>query len=223
MYNDRSQTKPDRREVLEILNQRLPGRNLFELALEVGVPTHFGSKPNKGWVGQTIERVAGLSNNSVSLKDGLDFELKTTSLQKRDNSFEPKETIKVTQLNPNLVLAEEFFSSVLWNKLERLVLVGYWTPQNNMAFAEKILSITLEKPEVIDPIRAFWEDVKHLICSGEIKFHINLGTSDDLIQLRPLGDGKQFSVCPITGESFPARAFYLTKKMIKILMKEAAL
>lgn len=210
--------KPNRSVVLDRLNQELPGKNLFDLAQMWGVPTRWGAQKNKGWVGQTIEKVAGLDNTNEAKKDGLDFELKTTSLLKKGEHFEPKETIKITQLNPALMLQEEFFSSILWEKLERLILVTYWTPQPEVALVEKILSITVRDPAIVNPIQRFWEDVKYLICSGEIKFHVNLGTSDDLIQLRPLGNGKQFSICPVTGESFPARAFYATKRLINLLM-----
>lgn len=222
MINEIHSFKPTRIDVVEKLRAQLPGKNLFQLADEVGVWVQVGSKKNKGWVGQTVEKVAGLSTSNEQKKDGSDFELKTTSLIKKEKGFEPKETIKITQLNPNSILEEEFQTSSFWDKLGRLILVTYWYPQPKLALMENIYSVNVVNPELIKPIQRFWEDVKYLVCSGEIRNHINLGTSDDLIQLRPLGDGRQFSICPVTGESFPSRAFYATKKLIKLLMRSEA-
>lgn len=215
--------KPCRLQVLETLKRELPAQNLFQLAEAHRVPVFFGSKKNKGWVGQTIEKVAGLPSNSDSRRDGEDFELKTTCLIKRAEQFVPKETIKITQLNPQKVIEEEFFTSGLWEKLEKWILVTYWFPEPNIATVHDIVSVTLKNPELVHVVKAFWEDVRNAICAGEMKDLINLGCSQDYIQLRPLGDGKQMSRCPVNGDYFPARAFYATKKLIQSLLSEAAL
>lgn len=211
--------KPSRDQVMQTLRTVLPGVNLWEKAHYFRIPVQWGEKKNKGWVGQTIERLAGLSLSSDPAPDGHDFELKTTSLILREGLWVPKETLKITQLNPQHILEEEFSTSLLWKKLERLVLVGCCQYSPSRVEAIKISSITISAPSLIQELRAFWEDVRHLVCSGEIKSHINLGNSDSLLQLRPLGDGKQRSQCPITGEFFPARAFYATKKLINLLMR----
>jgi len=212
-----------RDNVIDGLRTALLGQNLFSLAEQHQVPIWFGAKKNKGWVGQTVEKVAGIPLNSNKSRDGLDFELKTTELVMRKGVFIPKETIKITQMNPTHILEEKFDESQLWQKLERLILVGYHSPKPDRVFAKRIFSITISSETLVKSIREFWEDVQNLVCSGEIKFNINLGSSRDLIQLRPLGDGKQMSQCPITGEFFPARGFYATKKLINLLMSEASL
>jgi DNA mismatch repair protein MutH len=215
--------KPLRTDVLEKLRKELPGRNLYALAELHQIPIYFGTKKNKGWVGQTIEKAGGLVLTSDSHRDGEDFELKTTCVVKRGFEFVPKETIKITQLNPQKILEEEFFQSTLWQKLERWLLVTYWFPEPGVASAHQLLSVDFRNAQIVTSVKTFWEDVRNAVCCGEMRGLINLGSSRDYIQLRPLGDGKQMSVCPVTGESFPARAFYATKRLILSLMSEEAL
>lgn len=215
--------KPNCSQVLVRLRQNLPGRNLFELAQAYEIPVSFGAHKNKGWVGQTIERAAGLKINSESSPDGADFELKTTEVMRKNNQWVPKETLKITQLNPQQILQEEFETSILWRKLGRLIIVAYKSCSLDSAQVEKIISIEIKSEKIVSEIRGFWEDVRHTVCSGEIKDFINLGSSAGLIQLRPLGDGKQKSSCPITGRNFPARAFYGTKKLLNLLLNEESL
>jgi len=211
-----------REDVLSRLKQNLHDKNLVEIARELQIPIWFGEKKNKGWVGQTIEKLAGININSNPHRDGEDFELKTTELILKGGILIPKETLKITQLSPENILVQSFENSQLWQKLERLILVGYFCQDPDRVVAKKILSVTLTDTPWAKDLRQFWEDVQDLICSGEMKSAINLGSSADLIQLRPLGDGKQMSRCPVTGEFFPARAFYATKNLINLLMHEVA-
>ncbi|NBX93035.1 MAG: hypothetical protein EB078_00150 [Proteobacteria bacterium] len=216
-------SKPLRVEVLERLVKILPGRNLLELAQCYSISISFGGKKNKGWVGQTIERAAGLNLDPSAARDGEDFELKTTELLFRDGQFVPKETLKITQLNPKSVLDEEFENSVFWQKFGRLILVGYYNPAPDIYLTKKILPVDVNNPAIYREVKSFWDDVRHVVCSGEICGLNNLGSSEGYVQLRPLGNGKQTSVCPVSGRRFPARAFYATKKLIQLLINEAAL
>ena len=209
---------PLRSEVLKVLSQNLQDRNLYELAETFGVTLHKQGRVNKGWVGQTIERAAQLPINNLQARDGADFELKSTSLVHRDGAWIPKETIKITQLNPKLILEETFETSALWSKLSRWILVGCDHPSVSMCRVVFVGSFDLDAPEIVAPIRQFWEELRELVCSGDLVDYFNVGTSEDLIQLRPTGDGKQWSTCPITGEKFPARAFYATKRLIRFAL-----
>jgi len=215
--------KPRCAEVLERLQEDLPGRNLYDLAREHQIPIRFGEKKNKGWVGQTIEKVAGLKISSEASPDGADFELKTTEVSFKEGRWFPKETLKITQLNPQQILEEEFENSIFWRKLGRLLIVAYDSPSEEIVQTRKIISINLTDNKITAEIKQFWEDVRHTICSGEIRDLINLGSSAGLVQLRPVGDGKQRSLCPITSENFPARAFYATKNLLSFLLNEESL
>lgn len=202
----------NRDEALHRLRETLPRRNLYDLARGWNVTIERDGHVNKGWVGQTIEHAAGLTINSLSARDGSDFELKSTTLQP---DLSPKETIRITQLNPEKILQEEFETSALWKKLERLILVGCHHPSDQECYAVQIAGIDVNNPDLVEGIRAIWEDVRYTVGNGEIALVPNLGSHEDLIQLRPTGDGKQRSTCPVTGESFPARAFYGTKRLLR--------
>jgi DNA mismatch repair protein MutH len=207
-----------RATVLPRLAERLTGVNLYELARELAINTHVDGKLNKGWVGQTIERAAQLSGGNFAGRDGADFELKTTSLIFSNAGWHPKETIKITMLNPQKILDENFETSVLWEKLSRLILVGVHHKSVLECEVVHLAAVDVQDPELVNAVEIFWNDIKHTLCAGEIAEHHNLGTSDDFIQLRPTGDGKLWSTCPITGEKFPARAFYATKRFIERLL-----
>ncbi len=205
---------PNRDIVVEILRRRVLGKNLAALASELGICSMIRGRLNKGWVGQTLERAADLSNSTSSQPDGPDFELKSTKVSLREGLWIPRETIKVTNLNPQKILQEEFETSTLWAKLKRLILVGcvYESPLEGRAVF--VAPVEVNDPFLVSGVRAIWEDVRHLIVEGEISEHINLGKVDDLLQLRPTGSGKQVSLCPVTGRHFPARAFYATKRLL---------
>lgn len=215
--------KKTRSEILEKLGQSLPKKNIYDLAIQYHVPTQSHGHKNKGWVGQTVERAAGLSISNAQSPDGVDCELKTTTLLKREGKWVPKETLKITQLNPKQILQETFETSILWQKLSRLVFVGVHHLSETQCYAVQLGSIDLLNPDLIKPIQSFWEDVQHNILSGDMLNFYNLGNSEELIQLRPVGDGKLWSSCPMTGEKFPARAFYATKILIERMLQTIAL
>lgn len=211
---------PLRTEVIETLRAELPGKNLYDLAEEFGVTILKDGQLNKGWVGQTIERVANLSNGNAKSPDGQDFELKSSSLTKRDGRWFPKETIKITQLNPKEILEEEFERSILWNKLSRLIFVGVHHETESKCQTVAINSIDITDAGLTEEIRSFWEDVRDTICAGQMRSLSNLGSSQTFVQLRPLGTGKEWTLCPVTNEKFPARAFYATKRLISRIMAQ---
>lgn len=208
-------TLPYREDVLHRLQTALPGKRLFDLAGHHGITVAKNGRVNKGWVGLTIERIAELANSNLARPDGEDFELKTTRLDKTDAGWSPAETIKVTQLNPQNILEEEFETSTLWKKLERLIIVGCHYASPTECEAVLISAVDVDDPEIRNAMQAYWEDVRHTVSEGEIGRYNNLGTYEDYLQLRPTGNGKLWSVCPITGEKYPARAFYATKRFIR--------
>jgi DNA mismatch repair protein MutH len=203
-----------RSETLRRLLATLPGKNLHDLAMGYGITVRESGKLNKGWVGQTIERAALLETSNRQGPDGNDFELKTTSLVLRGGKWSPKETIKVTQLNPGAILEERFETSALWAKLARLVVVGCHHTSEAECIAVHMSEVDVTDPELHQSVRSFWEDIQQLVIAGEIADHLDVGRSDDFIQLRPTGTGRELTTCPITGRKFSARSFYATKRFI---------
>jgi DNA mismatch repair protein MutH len=210
--------RPNKEDAFNRLTTALMNRNLYALAGEFGIVVQERAHINKGWVGQTVERAAGLELSNVQERDGLDFELKTTTLFQKDRNWLPQETIKVTQLNPSAILEESFETSKVWEKLSSLILVGveHVTPTDVRVVCIRKLEVTDQ--DLVSELKACWEEIQHTVSSGDIIEYFNVGTSEQLLQLRPTGSGKNWSTCPITGEKFPARAFYATKKFIVRLL-----
>jgi DNA mismatch repair protein MutH len=209
-----------KRECIAKLQSISPSDNLYHWAEKYHITVKKNGKVNKGWVGQTLERILELENSNAQKKDGVDFELKSTSLIMRDGKWQPKETIKVTMLNPSHVLEETFETSAFWNKLSSLILVGCFHSSATFSQVIKVKGIDFIDNELYEACRVFWQDIQNIILNGEIPRLHDVGRSSDWVQLRPTGNGKYFSTCPITGEKFPARSFYLTKKFISKMLFE---
>jgi DNA mismatch repair protein MutH len=214
-----SEILTSRAHVLNYLSAILPGKNLYELAEIHAITVRKNGKLNKGWAGQTIERVAKLEGGNFQKRDGFDFELKSTSLKKNGDTWKPKETIKITQLTPSNIIEVEFETSALWNKLAHLILVGCHHETEDRCTVIRVDAIDINDPILVDEIKKFWEEVRYSVLSGDFVDFFNAGSSKDLVQLRPTGDGKQWSTCPTTAERFPARAFYGTKRLIEQVLK----
>lgn len=204
-----------RAAVLSLLERELPGRNLYDLAASHGITVRKDGKLNKGWAGQTVEKVARLDGGNRKHRDGVDFELKSTSLlPSPDGSWRPKETIKVTMLNPEALLMEPFEESALWDKLRRLVLVGLHHESDALCRVVRVSAFDADDPDLVRGIRGYWEEIRRILSEGEIATYDSLGTSDGWLQLRPTGTGRTVSVCPVTGEKFGSLAFYATKPLV---------
>jgi len=106
------------------LKHELRDQNLFALARTHNVTVSRNGRLNKGWVGQTIERVGNILGGNLKRPDGADFELKSVSLLKKSDDWVPKETMAITSFNPETILRERFEESALWQKLSRMIVVG---------------------------------------------------------------------------------------------------
>lgn len=202
----------------EHLRAMLSGANLHELAAQYGITVHRGTSLNKGWVGQTLERVARLQAGNDAAPDGVGFELKSTSLIPDGEKWKPKEIIKVTQVSPQTMMEESFETSVLWNKLCHLLVVGCHHETPTSCRVVKVNSFDVDDPELIGEIRGFWESIRQMICLGEIAELTTQGINGKYLQIRPTGNGRNLSTCPVTGTKFPSRAFYANKTLVGRLL-----
>lgn len=219
LQDDEASEKTSRVTALNLLRERALACDLHTLAAHFGITVRTERGLNKGWAGQTLERIADLTNSNLPSRDGSDFELKSVKMVLQGGGYVPRETVKITSLNPQKIIEETFESSVLWNKLQRLVIVGCEYSAPEKARAVFIGAFDIGRSELVNEIRAMWEDVQHLVMNGEIGQHFNLGSSSELIQIRPQGDGKQLSKCPVSGDKFPARAFYATRRLLNEILK----
>ena len=200
------------------LKQELRDENLFELANAFGVTIHREGKLNKGWVGQTIEKVGNILGGNLKRPDGVDFELKSVSLIKRGDDWFPKETMAITSFNPEAILREHFEDSALWHKLSRLIIVGCYHESKTQCWVKKVTPVDVSDPTLIQNLQDYWYHIKDTVEVGEIAEYSSKGTSSGFIQLRTKGSGKSESVCPMTGKRFKTRAFYATKEFLRYVL-----
>lgn len=212
-----------RGEVMGYLRTELPGKNLYDLAGPLGITVRKEGRLNKGWVGQTIEKIAGLSTSNAQRPDGLDFELKSTTVVRDGDNWRPRETIKITQLTPRNLLTETFETSAMWNKLSRFILVGCEHESETVCRVVHIGAVDLNAEDIVSEIRTFWMEIQQVLFDGELADFPFPGTFEDYVQLRPTGTGKHSSTCPITGRKFPAMAFYGTKRLISRVLSSEGL
>lgn len=203
-------------QVIQKLREELSGVDVARLAQVHKVTISLDGKINKGWVGQTLDRVSNNLKLNNQAPDGIDFELKSVSVVKRGEDWYPKETIAITMFNPASILAEEFDNSHLWQKLQRLILVGHSYPngQRDSAQVRFIAPVDVSDKHLVEEISSFWHSIREIVHKGDIASYTSRGTSKGFIQLRTKGSGQTTSTCPITGAIFKTRAFYATKPFI---------
>lgn len=202
----------------EALRSILAGANLHDLAAHYGITVYTSSGLNKGWVGQTLEKVAKLQGGNAAAPDGVGFELKSTSLIPQQQSWKPKEIIKITQVSPQTLLEETFENSLLWQKLSHLLVVGCHHESSTLCRVVKVNLFDTEDPELVYEIRSFWESLQQMVCLGEIAELTSQGINGKYLQIRPTGNGKNLSTCPVTGVKFPSRAFYANKALVSRML-----
>ncbi len=205
-------------DVVRLLKEAVRERDMAELAASYGVCISKDGKINKGWVGQTLDRLTKTKDLSASKPDGPDFELKSVHvIPGRHGGWAPKETVAITMFNPKTIISETFEDSALWHKLSRLILVGHHYVGGNKASArvQFICPIDVSDPALKDAIRSFWEEIRETTINGKIAKYSSKGTSSGFVQLRTKGSGTTQSTCPMTSERFNSRAFYATKGFVR--------
>ncbi len=208
---------PDSRfEMVARLKAAVRDRNLAELATQYGVTIQKEGKVNKGWVGQVLDRVASTECVSAAQPDGPDYELKSVHVVMRSGEWLPKETFAITMMNPRKILEETFEDSVLWHKLERLILVGHSYPEarRDEAYVRFVAPVDLSDGILKDEVEAYWTAVQRMVREGGIAKYSSRGTSSGYVQLRTKGSANSRTTCPVTGQEVKTRAFYATKRFV---------
>lgn len=182
------------------------GKDLRKLALGYGITTYETGKQNKGWKGQVLERLAGLTNNSMKAPNGLTYELKSVSFREVKGVLVPKETMAITMINPKELIEQEFFQSHCWAKLKSIVFCAvYWHGKNaEIAELEKVTSLDfLQTDELINEIKADYDFIRQkLIKTG---FSSLTGKDGKWIQARTKG----------AGHGSTSRAFYARTGLVR--------
>ncbi len=124
--------------------QQLIGKELHELAKQLGVTIYHNGKVNKGWAGHVFERYLELPINSAQSPNFGSWELKSIPLKyKKNGELTFKETMAITMIDPINVCQKEFKDSHLLAKLKKAVVVA------------RIVGKTIDEPSYIHSITEF--------------------------------------------------------------------
>ena len=138
-------------------------QDLRALALKYGITTYKKGKQNKGWKGQTLERLAGLETNVSKAPNGLTYELKSVSFLNKNQIYVPKETMAITMINQEELVKHSFFESHCWSKLKSLVFCAVMWHGKNAEEAQLIKVSSLdftEDDELIKEIKADYDLIR---------------------------------------------------------------
>jgi DNA mismatch repair protein MutH len=188
------------------------GQDLRELAHIHGITTFETGRQNKGWKGLVLERLAGLENNTSKAPNGLTWELKSVSFRREDDRSTAKETMAITMINAQEVMAQEFFDSHCWAKLKTIVLCAVmWTGTD--AQSAQLLRVSsidfMEDDEIILEIKADYDLIRQKLTTQG--FEALTGRDGKWIQARTKGPG----------HGSVSRAFYARKALVQRIFDTA--
>jgi DNA mismatch repair protein MutH len=183
------------------------GDDLAKWALKFGITSFTEGKQNKGWKGQTLERLAGLAGGNEQAPNGLGFELKSTAFHRRNNCWVPKGTMAITMINPTTLVETPFYKSHCWEKLKSILFCAVsWSGHHNSE--SKLISVQsfdfIEDSQLLKEIEEDYEFIRaKLFAKG---FSALTGKDGKWIQARTKGAGHGS-----TSRAFYARRVLLTE------------
>jgi DNA mismatch repair protein MutH len=188
------------------------GQELEPYANAFGITTFIDGKQNKGWKGNTLEILAGLTNNNRKGPNGLGFEVKSVAFYfKKDGTLKPKETMAITAINRQELIDTPFFKSHCWDKIKSLIFCAcLWHGKGNVKsefIAVKSFDF-IQSDTLIKEIEEDYEFIrKKLIEKG---FASLTGKDGKWIQARTKG----------AGHGSTSRAFYARKGLIEAIFND---
>lgn len=203
----------NRSEAIEILSPFV-GRDLRPIAQEYGVTVFKDGKLDKGWAGQTCERILGIGRNCSPVPDGNGFELKAIPLRWKNGRWATKETMAIGMINAVKLVETPFDQSSMWAKLEKLLICAreFVSQDEPRARLLRIASFDFVEPDLIAQICADYETARTVVrTSGFVSLSGKLGV---YVQPRTKGPG----------HGSISRAFYMrTSLLAKVLNLEEQL
>jgi len=135
--------KPIFNNIDEILDygKKMEGRTVKELLIEKGISIDINNS-NKGRVGQKIENIFGIRNNSKKLPDfeDLGVELKTMSITKQKNGKYKVNRLTLTTIDLMTPLPKDYKESCIYDKSKEIILTLCEKNSKNI-LDSKILSV----------------------------------------------------------------------------------
>lgn len=188
------------------------GKNLHEVAKSYNINENnfLNLKTNKGWCGQTIEKILGLSQNSSRESDFEDFELKTMPVKLNSKGkLIFKETVAITMVNERDLVNNSFYESHLFKKIKKMLCVTRFVGKNNIdpTFIHNTYSITLSK---------------ELLVKLETDYNLIRKTFiDNLKDIKKLSSKLGYYIQPRTkgSKGSTSRAFYFKKTFLNEIIE----
>ncbi|MFW0737467.1 MutH/Sau3AI family endonuclease [Flavobacterium sp. T12S277] len=145
--------------------------------------------PNKGIAGQVLEAIIGNAPNSNPQADvrGINVELKVLPLREISQKIQPKERSKIKSLNYNTITSEQWTTSEVRKKMEKMLFLLYEHPTGKtyLDWEEFIFKGTLLyeiEHENENLVQEDWEQIK-------------LKVVDEIAESISEGDGKILGAC----------------------------
>lgn len=189
--------------------QKLIGKDLRPLADEHNITVFKNGKLNKGWAGLTLEKALGIGNNTIQASNGDFWELKVVPLVKQKNGkWKIKETMAITMINPDDVLAKPFEKSHLFDKMKKMIICGRERVDNEESSSKLLYvnSFDLLTTNYWPQIKEDYEFVRNTI--RERGFNCLTGKMGVFIQPRTKG----------VGHGSKTRAFYARVNFIEMVL-----
>jgi len=196
----------DRAEALARL-KTLIGCDLVGLGAKSGITIWKGDHLNKGWAGHTIERHLGLALNSSRSPNFGSWELKVVPVRARpDGTFNVKETMAITMIDPVEVAARAFPDSHLFLKLERMIVVArvFESQAEAQSLCHLVTEFDLGDQDLYRQIKADYDLIRDVIRTKGFN-HLS-GSMGVTVQPRTKGPGHGS-----TSRAFYARAALVAK------------
>jgi DNA mismatch repair endonuclease MutH len=179
---------------------------------------------NKGIAGQILEAVIGNAPNSNPNPDvkNINVELKVLPLRKIGNQIQPKERSKIKSINYNKIINEEWQTSDVKNKMEKILFLLYEHPSGKTYkdWEEFLFKGTLlyeVKNEKESIVQEDWEQIKHKVQS-EIANNISEGDSK-ILGACTSGTGKEI-VYGFNKNTAKQRSYSLKHNYLKVFYEE---
>ena len=188
--------------------QKMIGSDLRKLANKHRITVFKEGKFNKGWAGLTLEKELGIGNNCMPASNGDFWELKLVPLINKNGKWKVKETMAITMINPDEVVATPFENSHLFNKMRKMIICGRERLDSSESSSKLLYvnSFDLLSTNYWRQIKEDYEATRKAI--KEQGFLSLSGSMGKLIQPRTKG----------TGHGSTSRAFYARIPFVELIL-----